>query len=428
MNPTPLLKGRELMVDSSAANRVVFDAPTGRLFVEFKNDSGHRFYCYKDVSQDFFNELRAATSVGSLLSSLRYRYRSDRVSAIPDGPVQQVRHLPEINDKQIRGDNGNRFPRATKRTENNTPTPDFTAQWLDLIKQLVSESATDSRIILHIQYLQTTLESLSSKKRIRPPSFPPPPLPDTRARVPVDRSEDGPEALCSFSSSNMFAALNLNDSDEEELDEDRSSPKVLVSPALTINGEISMQVRYLMIYLTCAEGELVRMQALSKRRDPMTETISNHYAVICQFWIRAFATLNEMMINNDACWAVYYQRDCEIESGAANAEDPLPDKHNFGQLAKLLDRISIVRDDTEKSRDMALHRLERRLQFVDAKLNPMIRERDEVKSRVGVRRWKNNPSPKLTYAEQRAEWEEEKKAIESALDVIAGLSLWELKV
>jgi hypothetical protein len=54
-------------------------------------------------------------------------------------------------------------------------------------------------------------------------------------------------------------------------------------------------------------------------------------------------------------------------------------------------------------------------------LEPQWESRDEVKQRIGVDRWTNNPHPKGTYAEQRRELESRLRAVREAMEVLQAL-------
>jgi hypothetical protein len=52
----------------------------------------------------------------------------------------------------------------------------------------------------------------------------------------------------------------------------------------------------------------------------------------------------------------------------------------------------------------------------------MIRDRNEVKFSMGEEKWTNNPEPKQTYAMKRKQWEEDKKLLIAAMEVVQQLN------
>jgi hypothetical protein len=55
------------------------------------------------------------------------------------------------------------------------------------------------------------------------------------------------------------------------------------------------------------------------------------------------------------------------------------------------------------------------------KLEPQWESRDEVKQRIGLDRWTNNPNPKGTYAEQRREYEDRLRVVREAMEALQAL-------
>jgi hypothetical protein len=92
----------------------------------------------------------------------------------------------------------------------------------------------------------------------------------------------------------------------------------------------------------------------------------------------------------------------------------ITDHHNKDKLKRILDILTLVRDDTLSRHSDALRDIDSRIHRLQQKLNPLLQDRDKAKLNMGTENWVNNEHPKKTYAERRREMEEEVKALEIA--------------
>jgi hypothetical protein len=94
-------------------------------------------------------------------------------------------------------------------------------------------------------------------------------------------------------------------------------------------------------------------------------------------------------------------------------------------MSLLSSALQIVRDDTQTSKYKAEQKVKNRIQFNRKKLEPLLRDRDEVKNRLGPERWYNNPHRKNDYAEKRKQWEMDLRELEQAEEIMIALTLFQ---
>lgn len=391
-DPEPFLNGQELRVDSTAARRVVYDPPTLRLFVEF-NNSGHSLYCYNDVDEAYFRELLKVPSVGAVLNGLRHRFQAERVSAFPEGPVTVVH--------PARAGRGRR---------------DYTAEWLAVLAAVISARKIDEE---YLRLLQNALTDLPLADQVQPPYFPPP------QRLNQTHTDHPSEPIrVARGGSNMFDSLESDDEEDDGV-VDTSSIQPGRDTAKDPDAP-SMQIRYLSCEISCGIADAMSSRAfqMNRQKPEAPALVISWYAEIAHSWELTYAYLNDTLPDIDPWYAVLLSHELAIEAGHASAETLLPDSHNFVQLKDMLYRVNIVRDDTEYYRQKSIDYLARRLRYIEEKLDPLLVERDAVKAKMGVHKWTHNPEPKMTYAEKRKMWEEERDALKRAILIVESLSLY----
>jgi hypothetical protein len=109
--------------------------------------------------------------------------------------------------------------------------------------------------------------------------------------------------------------------------------------------------------------------------------------------------------------------DGEVSSGPR----PAVGDHDLRALERLRDALNVEQTTLGTMKARAIEAAERRMELVQRKLNPMQEERTAVRASIGERRWKNNPAPKLTYAERIALLTEEMADLQVALAVLYAL-------
>jgi hypothetical protein len=168
-----------------------------------------------------------------------------------------------------------------------------------------------------------------------------------------------------------------------------------------------VQVRYLIFHGECRLAELIRISSIQE---------ANHKRWIesAQFWSQAYDHLHRVQTEADPFYTI---------SLSFDQNDELPEGHDYQQLQDLFEKLNLVREHTEQERDRAISVMEHRLASIDRQLNPLQRDRDEVRESMGEHAWRSNPRPKRDFARAREPLEEELRALRQAIDILRGLSL-----
>ena len=100
---------------------------------------------------------------------------------------------------------------------------------------------------------------------------------------------------------------------------------------------------------------------------------------------------------------------------------PLEDAHDVATLTQLRDALNLEQTTLGQMKVRAQEAADRRLDFIQGKLNPLEEDRDRVKAEIGQKKWTSNPAPKMTYAERIAALKAEQADLENALALLASL-------
>lgn len=247
---------------------------------------------------------------------------------------------------------------------------------------------------------------LSTFRQRAPPPVPPPSASAARAPRPA---APAPPALAQ--TLNRFAALGLEDED--------AAP---AGPEAGESGEDStgeaeaascdeLQARYLLLQGLCLQAELLRAEAaaLGASKSP------GRWSEQAEALRRAYVLVAKAMGDRIDWWDALAQHQ-EDPSG------PLPYGHVLESLLCLCDALNLEQTTLGEMKTRAQHAAENRLAFVERKLNPAQEERDGVRTSMGDDKWKNNPAPKMTYAERIAQLKEEQADLLAALALLESLS------
>ena len=102
---------------------------------------------------------------------------------------------------------------------------------------------------------------------------------------------------------------------------------------------------------------------------------------------------------------------------------PLAEAHDVVHLTRLRDALNLEQTTLGQMKVRAQEAVDRRTANVERKLNPLESDRQEVRAKVGEQAWKNNPAPKLTYAERIALLHAELQDLAVARGVLQSLQL-----
>jgi hypothetical protein len=183
------------------------------------------------------------------------------------------------------------------------------------------------------------------------------------------------------------------------------------------SGNEPLQARYLLAQLIVYEGEYSVREAEYRAHEKDWEACGKLSTL-------AYEQINHVLVQNDS----WYAQALQAQEKQANQQS-IPDvsiggdtSHNLQQIQILLQRIEISRDHAHFIKSRILTEAEKRRQYLKNKLNPMWQSRDEVKDRIGLKRWKNNPNPKQDHAIQRVVMEEELHTLEETMEKLCQLT------
>jgi len=246
---------------------------------------------------------------------------------------------------------------------------------------------------------------LSTFRQRAPPPVPPGSIPAGRSSAP----RPAPPALAQ--TLNRFAALGLDDGEEPtpagssvESGQDSTGEEPEVGPS----GD--RQARYLLLQGLCLQAELLRAEAA----EFWSSKSPGRWSLQAEKLRQAYELVAKAMGDRIDWWDALAQHE-EDPSG------PLPFGHVLESLHWLSEAMNLEMTTLGEMKTRALQAAEQRLAFLERKLNPMQEERDGVRSSMGDK-WKNNPAPKMTYAERIALLKAEQADVLAAMALLDSLS------
>jgi hypothetical protein len=377
---------------STAVRRIAYNKHRNELIVEFHpsptaSDDLQRIYHYSNLTgisrQEVEGILLNQQSLGEFIN----------IRIKPNSQVQQIASFPP-NLQSAR--------------------PNYSKEW----KECLEMSNIDR------EYLERMLAILTQCHPKNPPTIPPPDFQNSNFASHAEMKEDHREH--SHPSTNPYAELDSDSEEDEQNELESNSLPLQNAPVLTI------QSRYLFGRVICRIAEIVRNQAILAQRN-------KNYRESSVCWSHSYHQLFTFMNSHVMYWAAgFYQTVSENIStldefnlneyySNPNNTTLVFDTHHIEQLYELLNGYEILLADTERQKISSLHYYLQRVQFLNSKLYPARKERDEVKERIGNDRWTNNPDPKLDFAARRRKWEEDLANINEAIRILEGLDFVALK-
>jgi hypothetical protein len=442
--------------------RVVYDAATSRLFVRFRNHpERHNDYCYYSVDSNVFRELTVGPSITAILDQLPTTHQYDKINNFPVSRKQSGAsddrkvssssrtHSPSDDrkvssssrattttvaatsdraDSRPNAQNNNQKKNKSKSKKGNNQqqrniiTPqsneiDFSFEWTEAIK-----AACKRKDMKYLKLLHDVLSNLSQKRKRKPPTILPPAVAaeETAENVfmsfvpPVENNESYAniyDALAEFGSDDdSDTASSLDDNDYV------AQAASTVRSARTMGSSFPKQCRYIHVNVLCTTAEVYRLISLELERKSdrdISEAVTK--------WELCYKLLNETFVSLDGWYAILI----DAEMREKNQRKNLREAHNYDQLNTLFENLNLTRDHIEREKDKVLNRFETQLEVVNRKLNPLLRDRDAIKSKIGEEKWKNNPNPKMDFVARRAELEMAKRSLEQAIERLSTLELYE---
>jgi hypothetical protein len=448
--------------DSTAITRIAYNRGMKQLAVIFVDNP--KTYVYQDVpiyiekyltgysKGKLVNEVKKFTEVKEYnhfpRSTRKFIPKSTEESNIPavkEEPAPAANAQKEPKKKETPKEKKNENKKASRKRKEYR---DYSKEWLEILDIPAVQKDRD--------YLTSLLPLFKGPRNSHyPMSIPPPPFdlpydgtspsnkrpsnaaptpsappstsnrPSSRSRAAqlyAKREGQTSAAHSRFESTNAYA--DLNDEDDDDEDGTNSDDELIqLTNQLHLNDgttepKITIQSRYLRVRIIILIADFLREKAVGAQKQSAATGAEKvrKYEDIRTYWSEAYELLFATSIEIGEWFALYYSYD-----GHDTMVMPMKDQHDKEQLHLLIDNFKNVQEDTEKKKDIAVSYLERRLDVLQKKLNPMLRERDEVKSQVGERRWKENPDPKFDYAEKRKEWEEELAEVTKTIQTLEEL-------
>ena len=275
---------------------------------------------------------------------------------------------------------------------------DRTAQWNEILSRLGE---------IEIEQLRYSLIPLLEKLHL---CYPPSALPKFAAS-PAD-GDDSEQIACGGAArpTNFFNALDLSDSESDgdcesesnDSEDDNDNETAFSAPGASSVRPI--QSRYFLVKLQCALAEKVRAAAVAaqKRRD---------FKICRDLWIEAYEVANAIF-STVMTWTL------EIEFAVEGARYA----HDLRSAQELVNAVPVLAEDTDREKDLAIQLLETSKRRLYAKLNPLLRDREKAKESMGDA-WKENPAPKMTFAEKRRQMEEDMLDVSHCLATLSALRI-----
>lgn len=440
--------------DSTAIVRIAYNRGLKQLAVIFTDNP--KIYVYLNVPF-YIEKYLTGQSKGKLVNEVKKFTEFKEYDQFPrntrkfvpknteenNTPVVKEEPVPSVNTQEGKKKkenskekiNGNKkAPRKRKEYR------DYSKEWLDILAIPAVQKDRDYLTSL-LPLFKGTLNS-HYPMSISPPPFdlpydgtsPSSNRPANAAPAPANRTSsrsraaqlyanrENQPAHGRFESANAYADLNEDDdtNSDDDLIQLTNQLHLEDSTADNANGKptVTIQSRYLRVRIIILIADFIRDKAITAQKvsAPTAAEKVRKYEDIRTYWSEAYELLHATSIELGEWFALYFSYD-----GEDNMMIPMKDQHDLNQLRSLIDNFKSVQEHTEEEKDKAMSILERRLDTLQKKLNPMLRERDEVKSQVGERKWKENPDPKFDYAEKRKEWEEELAEIMKTIQTLEDL-------
>ena len=422
---------------SSAIDRLAYNHKKREMIVKFRDNPS--VYLYSNVHPRELASLESpTTSLGKFVNKIKQLSEFRRINDFPrnvrmfeypessrekENVTREGRNRGNSNHHTIASekvvfksngnDKGTLVGKSVPNPKKKNRFKDYTSLWLNV---LATHTVGDR------DYLQSLIPALQKCHPKYPPSRRPPPLPTDEVSIRDGIRNMNINSPNPANMHNMFNMLSIDESTSKGYVYDskgRNSGNVKRNVTANIDVE-GIQTRYLLVRVYCSIAENFRNEGVSSQK-------SKDYENCKSMWSLALNTLKLCEEDIAEWYAMLYLRSNELDMDPfdiTGSPSGLPDKHDRDQLVDLFKALHLLIEDTERQKEKTLAQLSRRMQYVAEKLNPMLRARDDVKSVLGDDKWKNNPEPKFDFAIRRKEWEEEMKALSSAVNFLRSLNFY----
>ncbi|KAL3806797.1 hypothetical protein ACHAXA_010157 [Cyclostephanos tholiformis] len=217
-----------------------------------------------------------------------------------------------------------------------------------------------------------------------------------------------------FSTENPYASIASSDDETSEREDDmenEAGDEVLLEPT-AIQG---MTLLRLLIRIRTTISDL-----WSHRSKELAD--AHAWTDACVSLVHASSRSRDAMFLADSQISRYFQREQE-GLGGGSSSSRLPRK----ALEQDADIVHVAIQSVVRMKDRYQELANRQIAKLERILQPQWESRDEVKSRMGLERWNNNPSPKRDYAALRDESERELRQLQKAMESLEEADVDELE-
>jgi len=192
--------------------------------------------------------------------------------------------------------------------------------------------------------------------------------------------------------------------------------------ATSMHLDEPMLVRRLVIRIITCLSELLFSKAnyLEKNRNSYESKRSRggrHSRSLQMYWVdgaqaytHSFSLIQKALEISDFAYATFLQRD---------AEEQVNLEKERNEIIEDVNAVNVAMSHFIRNRDKYKTKVEKRMWFLQAKLEPQWSSRDDIKRRIGKERWENNPNPKHEYSRLRAKDEAELRDLKETMNRLA---------
>jgi len=412
---------------STAIERIAVNPHANELLVQWRGRP--KVYVYRDLP---FSALDALSSEAFDFSFGQFALEVKKIRTavvLSNFPSNVVMYERPITGKKVsqQKDKKPRKKAPGKLTKKPTDHPppkrlkDCTAQWRQVLDRLADIDTHQLSNVL-IPQLQAMHPCLPPKMRPKLADLPEPePEPGHGHGHGHGGRPSGGGAGAGAGRGEVGNAFSLLDLGHDGDSDDSSSGSHLGStkaagmgkpPSAPAATPPPTQSRYLLVRLLCDLTERHRADAVAAQKQ-------KQYAACRDCWVAAYEVANEVSALV-LPWSeeMVFGGELIVSMGTLGGFT-----HDQATAQELVEAVSILAEDTEREKQNAVQRLQTRRDHLEAKLNPLLSDRNTVRESMGEAKWKENPAPKMTYAERRRAMEEELFALAECLEVVARLRI-----
>lgn len=210
---------------------------------------------------------------------------------------------------------------------------------------------------------------------------------------------------------NPYAGIHDDDDDDDDEAGDFPTWSPDGLPETMNSSGIILNMRRLLIRILTTQSDLYAYLARDCRRNSNWSTGADH----C---LAAVQRIHQAILFADSEISRLWNQEDASTAAADSMDTPTVVLEGLVEDADTC-QVAVQHLTEEKNRFQ--HAVERQATYLTKKLEPQWATRDEVKTRMGDDKWRNNPHPKQDYAAQRRALEQELRDIQPALEKLGAL-------